>query len=86
MGIGPSPAGFNFTPEYPYALMLSNMAKQGHIQSRAFSLDLRDFDNTTGSLIFGGVDKSKFSGSLTAINFVSQDVKFSTGETQTQYR
>ena len=66
--------------------MLSNMAKQGVIASRAFSLDLRDFDNTTGSLIFGGVDKSKFSGSLSAVNFVSQQVKFSNGQTQTQYR
>ena len=74
------------TPEYPYSLMLSNMAKQGVIASRAFSLDLRDFDNTTGSLIFGGVDKSKFSGSLSAVNFVSQQVKFSNGQTQTAYR
>jgi hypothetical protein len=66
--------------------MLSNMAHQGLIQSRAFSLDLRDYDNTTGSLIFGGVDKSKFTGSLAPIKFATVDFKYSDGSTQTDYR
>ncbi|KAH8897887.1 acid protease [Thozetella sp. PMI_491] len=87
LGIGPNPLGFNYTPEYPYALMLSNMQKQGLIQSRAFSLDLREFDNTTGALIFGGVDKSKFQGSLSAIPIVPFPVKNDDGTTwnQTSY-
>lgn len=39
-------------------------AIEGQIASRAFSLDLRDYDNSTGALIFGGLDNKKFSGSL----------------------
>ena len=71
LGIGPSKGGFNAS--YPYALMLSNMVAQGHIQSAAFSLDLRDFDNATGSLIFGGIDKAKYSGPLQQIPFETID-------------
>lgn len=64
MGMGPSPlAGYNLSSQ-PYSLILDSMVSQGQIASRAFSLDLRDYDNSTGSLIFGGLDKKKFSGSL----------------------
>jgi hypothetical protein len=85
LGIAPNPLGFNDTPEYPYSLMLTNMQKQGLIQSRAFSLDLRDFDNTTGSLIFGGVDKSRYKGALQQVPFETVDVKASDGSTVKQY-
>ena len=47
MGIGPSSLdGFNKSK--PYSLILESLATQGHINSRAFSLDLRDYDNSTG--------------------------------------
>jgi hypothetical protein len=85
LGIGPSQVGFNNTPEYPYTLMLSNMQKQGLIQSRAFSLDLRDWDNSTGSLIFGGVDKGKYSGALQQIPFETVTFKLDGGDF-TDYR
>lgn len=40
------------------------MVEQGLIDSRAFSLDLRDVDSPDGSVIFGGVDTGKFVGEL----------------------
>lgn len=66
MGIGPNPNdGYNSS--LPYSLILETMVTQGQIASRAFSLDLRDYDNSTGSIILGGLDKKKFSGSLTTL-------------------
>lgn len=43
------------------------MVSQGLISSRAFSLDLRSVDSPNGSLIFGGVDTGKYTGSLTKL-------------------
>lgn len=40
------------------------MVEQGLIDSRAFSLDLRDIDSPDGSIIFGGLDTGKYVGSL----------------------
>lgn len=40
------------------------MVLQGLIDSRAFSLDLRDIDSPDGSIIFGGLDTGKYVGSL----------------------
>ncbi|KAK3381816.1 aspartic peptidase domain-containing protein [Podospora didyma] len=78
MGFGPSAYGFENNVTYP--LILTNMAKQKVINSPAFSLDLRDYDNSTGSLIFGGVDKKKYAGSLAKIPFKKLLTKYSTGE------
>ncbi|KAK2597576.1 hypothetical protein N8I77_012355 [Diaporthe amygdali] len=47
-----------------YSLVLDSMVSQGLISSRAFSLDLRSVDSPNGSLIFGGVDTGKYTGSL----------------------
>lgn len=47
-----------------YSLVLDSMVSQGFISSRAFSLDLRSVDSPNGSLIFGGVDTGKYTGSL----------------------
>ncbi|KAL1882964.1 hypothetical protein Daus18300_000602 [Diaporthe australafricana] len=47
-----------------YTYVLDNMVEQGVIDSRAFSLDLRDVDSPDGSVIFGGVDTGKFVGGL----------------------
>lgn len=64
MGMGPSFIhGYN-TSRQPYSLILDSMASQGQIESRAFSLNLGGYDDSTGSINFGGLDKKKFSGSL----------------------
>lgn len=54
----------------PYNLVLSNMAQQGLINSAVFSLDLRHMDSKTGSIIYGGIDRNKFVGSLERLPFV----------------
>lgn len=84
MGIGPSPFGFNNSGMYP--LILTNLAQQGVIKSAAFSLDLRDYDNATGSIIFGGVDKKKYTGALTQIPFETVQLQSSGGDKFTDYR
>ncbi|KAK1827752.1 aspartic peptidase domain-containing protein [Podospora conica] len=60
LGLAPSLGGW--TSGYP--LLLDNLATQGFINSRAFSLDLRGYESAEGSVIFGGVDTSKYEGSL----------------------
>ncbi|KAK6585371.1 hypothetical protein PZA11_002098 [Diplocarpon coronariae] len=40
------------------------MYVQGIINSRAFSLDLGSIDSPAGSILFGGIDTKKFTGSL----------------------
>lgn len=63
MGLAPDlRAGFD--SELPYSLVLNSMAKQGVIASRVFALDLRHSDVKTGAIIYGGVDRNKFIGSL----------------------
>ncbi|KAK7706807.1 hypothetical protein SLS63_013893 [Diaporthe eres] len=49
---------------------LDSMVSQGFISSRAFSLDLRSVDSPNGSLIFGGVDTGKYTGSLAKLPIV----------------
>lgn len=53
-----------------YNLVLSTMAKQGLINSAVFSLDLRHMQSKTGAVIYGGIDRSKFTGSLQRLPFV----------------
>lgn len=60
LGAGPSLSGW--TNSYP--LVIDNLAKQGFINSRAFSLDIRGLDSDRGSVIYGGIDTKKFSGPL----------------------
>ena len=43
------------------------MANAGLIQSNAYSLWLNDLDANTGSILFGGVDTAKYTGSLQSV-------------------
>ncbi|KAL2694760.1 hypothetical protein Neosp_001347 [[Neocosmospora] mangrovei] len=63
MGLGPV---FNATFDFrePYALVLDSLAVDSIIASRAYSLALGSASDDTGSLIFGGLDRGKFSGTL----------------------
>ncbi|PVH85072.1 acid protease [Cadophora sp. DSE1049] len=47
-----------------YYCLLDEMYVQGIINSRAFSLDLGNVDSAAGSILFGGIDTKKFTGSL----------------------
>lgn len=47
-----------------YNNLPAQMVADGLIQSNAYSLWLNDLDASTGSILFGGVDTDKYSGSL----------------------
>ncbi|KAF4124535.1 Eukaryotic aspartyl protease [Geosmithia morbida] len=53
-----------FDSDLPYSLVLSTMAAQGVIASRVFTLDLRHAVDQEGAVTYGGIDRSKFIGSL----------------------
>ncbi|KAK3331431.1 aspartic peptidase domain-containing protein [Apodospora peruviana] len=66
MGVGPDLMGW--TSPYPY--VIDSLAQQGLTNSRAFSMDLRGFASDSGSVIYGGIDTKKYSGSLFKIPVV----------------
>lgn len=70
LGLAPNTRD-GFKKEGKYSLVLNSMAKQGLINSRAFSLDLRHSDVDTGALIYGGIDRSKFIGNLEKLPLVN---------------
>lgn len=47
-----------------YYCLIDEMYLQGIINSRAFSLDLGNIDSAAGSILFGGIDTKKYTGSL----------------------
>lgn len=69
MGLAPDVQA-GFASDGPYSLVLNSMAKQGVINSRVFSLDLRHADAETGAVIYGGIDRTKFIGNLEKLPFV----------------
>lgn len=50
-----------------YANMPKAMVNEGLIQSNAYSLWLNDLDANTGSILFGGVNKEKYHGTLQTV-------------------
>ncbi|KAL5090968.1 hypothetical protein Trisim1_003932 [Trichoderma cf. simile WF8] len=60
LGAGPDLSGW----KSPYPFVIDNLATQGFIKSRAFSLDIRGLDSDRGSVTYGGIDVKKFSGPL----------------------
>ncbi|TAQ88566.1 hypothetical protein B7494_g3109 [Chlorociboria aeruginascens] len=51
-----------------YPNIIDDMFSQGLITTKAYSLYLDDLEASTGSIIFGGLDSSKYVGSLTALD------------------
>ena len=51
----------------PYPNILDQMVTQGIIQRRAYSLWLNDVESGAGSILFGGIDSTKYEGSLIAL-------------------
>ncbi|KAG5355177.1 Acid protease [Yarrowia sp. B02] len=49
------------------------LAKDGVIDTPAYSLFLDSLDSSTGSVLFGGVDTSKFSGDLAILKTLAED-------------
>lgn len=48
------------------------LVNQGVIQTNAYSLWLNDLDASTGSILFGGVDSEKYSGTLSTLPILTE--------------
>lgn len=48
----------------PYPNLMDQLVSQSLISTRAYSFYLNDLNSTTGSVVFGGIDTTKFSGTL----------------------
>ena len=66
LGIGypANEASVNRNNERPYPNLPQALVDANIIQSNAYSLWLDDLESSSGSLLFGGVDTNKYSGSL----------------------
>lgn len=60
----------------PYSNVPQSMKDQGLINSNAYSLWLDTIDTATGNILFGGVDTSKYSGSLVTLDIVQEGNSF----------
>ncbi|OAP62009.1 hypothetical protein AYL99_04212 [Fonsecaea erecta] len=68
MGIGfDTNEANNDGPNSVYPSVMDNLKSSGVIQRKAFSLYLNDLEATTGAVIFGGIDTTKYSGDLVAL-------------------
>ena len=50
--------------QQPYPNFVDHLVDQGLVESQTYSLYLNDIDASTGTILFGGVDLDKFSGTL----------------------
>lgn len=69
MGIGldVDEAGKVFYGETVYLTTIDELQSQGFINAKAYSQWLDKRDSTSGSILFGGVDRSKYTGDLIAL-------------------
>ncbi|KAK4631381.1 putative aspartic-type endopeptidase opsB [Fulvia fulva] len=56
----------------PYANLPQNLLNAGHIATNAYSLWLNDLDASTGSILFGGVNSAKYTGSLQTLPIIQE--------------
>lgn len=71
MGLGFS---INVAADDEYPTVVDNMVEQGHIETRAFSLYLNDLNTDSGNILFGGIDREKFQGSLAILDLLSESM------------
>jgi hypothetical protein len=66
MGVGYrlNEAILQFPGGQPYPNLVDQLVSQGFIQSRTYSLYLDDISASKGTILFGGVDSEKYTGSL----------------------
>ena len=51
----------------PYKNLPARMVSDGYVDSNVYSIWLDDIDSSTGSLLFGGIDKAQYNGDLTTL-------------------
>ncbi|PVH98043.1 acid protease [Periconia macrospinosa] len=56
----------------PYPNLPQKLTDDGTISANAYSLWLNDLDASTGSILFGGIDTSKFKGSLQLLPIIQE--------------
>lgn len=56
----------------PYDNLPALLAKNGDINTNAYSLWLNDLDASTGSILFGGVDTEKYTGTLSKLPIIPE--------------
>lgn len=67
LGVGYTADEAQTSSQKSYPNLPQAMANAGLIQSNAYSLWLNDLDANTGSILFGGVDTAKYTGSLQSV-------------------
>jgi hypothetical protein len=78
MGTGVLGIGFpeNEAAADVYPNIIDQLADQGLINSRAYSLYLNDRRSSTGSILFGGIDTDKFIGELSVMSVLRSGLKY----------
>ena len=66
---------------YCYPNVLDTMVSEGKINSHAFSLYLNDISQSTGNILFGGVDSARYTGDLVSVPMVGIPLQDGTEET-----
>nr|POF14855.1 putative aspartic-type endopeptidase opsb [Quercus suber] len=61
-----------FFGDQPYANVPANLVDHGYINTNAYSLWLNDLDASTGSILFGGVNTAKYTGSLQSVPVIKE--------------
>ncbi|EXJ53897.1 hypothetical protein A1O7_09233 [Cladophialophora yegresii CBS 114405] len=68
MGVGyDTNEAHNDGPSGVYQSVMDNLVKSGIIDRKAFSLYLNNPEASTGSIVFGGIDTTKYTGDLVAL-------------------
>ncbi|KAF8859938.1 acid protease, partial [Acephala macrosclerotiorum] len=65
-----SSGGSTESSPFVYPSIIDQMMSQGLINTKAYSLYLNDYEASTGSIIFGGLDSDKYHGNLIQLPIV----------------
>ncbi|KAL1304996.1 hypothetical protein AAFC00_003900 [Neodothiora populina] len=82
MGIGYS---LNEASQVQYANMPEVLRDAGVINSRLYSVFLNDIGDASGTILFGGIDTSKYSGNLVTLNLLPVPIPTNSGTLDVVY-
>jgi Eukaryotic aspartyl protease len=64
LGLGPTSDEAPIPGKTSYPSFMDQLVEQSLINTRSYSFYMNDLNSTTGSVVFGGIDTKKFSGTL----------------------
>ncbi|KAH9837508.1 putative aspartic-type endopeptidase opsB [Teratosphaeria destructans] len=73
IGYAINEAATEYGSQLEYANVPRKLVEEGYIQSNAYSLWLNDLDSSEGSILFGGVNTAKYTGSLESLPIIKED-------------